>query len=93
MKIHSVVRSWSHPFFVKYRTHYCPDCKEKLKKINISKVVNSRSKEAKEHDFEFPSGDGYMIGNVKFICTEFHCPNCEKNYSVDYLYKIARGEK
>jgi len=90
MKIQHVHRTWSRPFFVNFRKHYCPACGESLQKVKISKIVNSRSEEAKNYDFSSAGGDGYMIGNVKFIWTEFTCVRCNKNYSVNDIYRIER---
>ena len=88
MKVHHVSRIWTGPFFMNWKKHFCPVCGEKLKKIKVSRIVNSKSEEAK--DFDFSSGDVYMIGNVKFIWTEFSCIKCNKNYSVK---EICQAEK
>lgn len=78
MKVHHVIRICSRSLLMKWGKHHCPVCGEKLKKVKISKIVNSRSEEAKGYDFSSPGGDGYMIGNVKFIWTEFSCVKCNK---------------
>ena len=89
MKVHHVKRIWSRPLHMKWRKHFCPLCGEELQKIKISKIVNSQSEEAKDYDFS-SSGDGYMIGNVKFIWTEFACGNCNRNYSVNEIYDYEK---
>ena len=53
--------------------------------------MNSRSPEAK--DFDFSTFDSYMIGNVKFIWTEFQCPACGKQISIDEMKKIEKEQK
>ena len=90
MKAHHVKRIWSRPWFMKWGKHFCPVCGEKLQKIKISKIVNSQSEEAKDYDFSSPGGDGYMIGNVKFIWTEFYCGKCDKNVPIN---SICQTEK
>jgi len=92
MKVHHVKRIWSRPLFMKFGKHYCPVCGEELKKQKVSKITNSRSEEAKNYDFSF-AGDGYMSGNVKFIWTEFACLKCNKNYSVNDVYKAEKVKK
>ena len=76
MKIHGVKREWSRPFWVRFKKHHCPACNALLTTIKVSKVVNSKSEEAK--NFDFSSGDTYMVGNIKFIWTEFQCNVCNK---------------
>ena len=88
MKIHGVKREWSRPFWVRFKKHYCPNCKGLLTTTKVSKIVNSKSDEAKNYDFS--SGDTYMIGNIKFIWTEFQCDACSKTFSIN---EIRESEK
>ena len=88
LKIHGVKREWSRPFWVRFKKHYCPTCMNLLTTTKVSKIVNSNSEEAKDYDFS--SGDTYMIGNIKFIWTEFLCATCGKTYS---LQEIRENEK
>ncbi len=88
MKIHGVKREWRKPFWVHFKKHDCPNCTELLTTTKVSKVVNSKSEEAKDYDFS--NVDTYMIGNIKFIRTAFHCPACGKTYS---LQEIRESEK
>ena len=68
------------------KAHFCPDCGTKLEKVAVSKVVNSRSPEAKDFDFSI---DGvHMMGDVQFTWDEFECPNCKKHLTVDEVKKI-----
>ncbi|MBQ2770607.1 MAG: hypothetical protein IJF41_05170 [Clostridia bacterium] len=89
MKASHVKRTCTRPFFVNFKKHYCPVCNEKLKKVKISRIVNSRSEEAKDFDFS-SSGDGYMTGNVKFVWTEFACSDCTRNFSVNEIYDYEK---
>ncbi len=91
MKIHGVKREWSRPFWVKFKKHFCPNCKGLLTTTKVSKIVNSKSDEAKNYDFSSPGGDTYMIGNVKFIRSEFFCPECAKNYSIDEIFSTEKA--
>ena len=88
LKIHGIKREWSKPFWVRFKKHYCPTCMNLLTTTKVSKIVNSNSEEAKDYDFS--SGDTYMIGNIKFIWTEFLCTACGKTYS---LQEIRENEK
>ena len=88
MKIHGAKREWSRPFWVRFKKHHCPACNALLTTIKVSKVVNSKSEEAK--NFDFSSGDTCMVGNIKFIWTKFQCNVCNNSYS---LQEIRENEK
>ena len=79
MKIHGVKREWSCPFFC-IKKHYCPCCHERLEKTKTETIVNSKSEEAKNYDFEV--ADITVKGNMKFTHIEFFCSVCQKQYSV-----------
>ena len=68
-------------------------CGEELQKTKIFKTVNSQSEEAKDYDFSSPGGDGYLIGNVKFIWTAFSCGKCSKTYSINDIYQSEKYAK
>ena len=78
--IQGVKRECHNPLFL-YKKHFCPKCGSKLHVIKIEKIVDSASPEAKKYDFSF--GNGFMVGEVKFIRTAFLCKKCKKKYSVD----------
>ena len=44
-------------------------------------------------DYDFSSGDTYMIGNIKFIWTEFLCAACGKTYSLQEINEIEKKAK
>ena len=72
---HGYQRIYKDIFYLR-KAHFCPDCGTKLEKVAVSKVVNSRSPEAKNFDFSI---DGvHMMGDVQFTWDEFECPNCKK---------------
>lgn len=81
MKIHGVKREWSNPIFC-LKKHYCLYCNERLEKIRIETIVNSNSEEEKNYDFSSAGGDGFLIGNIKFIRTAFRCNKCNKTYTI-----------
>ena len=83
MKLHGVKREWSSPIFC-MKKHNCPVCGRLLEKVKVSKVVNSRSEEAKDFDF------ADACGNVKFIWTEFHCAHCDQNYKIQELKRLEQ---
>ena len=69
------------------KDHFCPDCKTKLEKVPVSKVINSRSPEAKDFDFSMGCGT-HMMGDIKFTWDEFECPNCKKHLTVNEMKEI-----
>ncbi len=83
MKIHGVKREWKYPIFVHLKKHDCPHCGARLKKTKTETIVNSNSPEAANYDFS--CGDGYFVGNVKFIQAAFRCPRCGRGYSVEQI--------
>lgn len=89
MKIHGIKREWTHPIFC-MKKHNCPHCRELLEKVKTETVVNSRSEEAKNYDFSQPGGDGFMIGNIKFVRTAFRCSKCDKIYSITELMEMEK---
>ena len=91
MKIYGVKRIWSSPIFLHLKKHYCPACNSKLKPTKVAKVVNSKSEEAK--NFDFSSGNGYLVGNVKFIWTELYCGRCDKSFSINSIYQAEKQVK
>ena len=56
---HGYKREYNDVLYFK-KDHFCPDCKTKLEKVPVSKVVNSRSPEAKDFDFSI-GGDTYAV--------------------------------
>ena len=91
MKYRHIQRIYKNPFYVNFKKHYCPDCGKKLAKTKVSRIVNSNSPEA--DDFDFHAQDTYMIGNVKFIWTEFQCSACKKNFTIDEMKQIEKSQK
>ncbi len=83
-------RIYKSPFFVFFKKHYCPCCGSKLSVKQISRVVHSRSEESK--DFDFSSGDTYMIGNVKFTWDVFYCESCNIEYTVQEMKRLEADE-
>lgn len=67
MKIHGVKRESGNLLWLHFRKHYCPICSSQLKVTKVSKIVNSKSEEAKNYDFS--NVDTYMVGNIEFILT------------------------
>ena len=80
MKIKGYSFKCEDPFFVYFKKHYCPYCGDRLVRQKVSEIIHSDSEKAKEYDFEI--ADINVKGNVRFTHIEFHCPNCQKNYSI-----------
>lgn len=91
MGVNGCKRVFNSPFYVNFKKHYCPNCGVRVKKIKVSRVVNSASSEAK--DFDFHMMNTYMIGNVKFIWTEFQCPNCRRQFSIEDMKRIEEKKE
>lgn len=90
MKYQHIQRIFKSPFYVNFKKHFCPHCSTLLQKVKVSKIVNWKSEEAK--DFDFHTFDTYMIGNVKFIWTEFYCPKCNQNITIDEMKRIEKEQ-
>lgn len=67
------------PLYVHLKKHFCPICKRKLELRYDSKIVNSKSLEAKDYDFSV--GDTFFVGDVEFRTRYFYCANCQLNIS------------
>ena len=80
MKIMGYKFTCESPFFVYFKKHYCPCCGNRLVRQKVSKVIHSASEEAKNYDFEV--ADITFKGYMKFTHIEFHCPVCQKYYTV-----------
>lgn len=76
--------------YTHFKKHYCPHCMVRLNRVKCSKIVNSKSIESKNYNFQL--GDVYMCGDVKFIWTEFQCPKCKHQITVDEMKKIEKQE-
>ena len=88
MKVHGVSRNLENPIFVYLKKHKCPYCSQLLERVKVSKIVRAGSAEAANFDFSMPGG-GYMRGNIKFIWTEFRCPECGRQFKIDELKKMG----
>lgn len=78
-------------FYTLFKKHYCPECGTKLTRIKTSKIVNSKSPEAKNYDFTL--GDSFMVGDVEFIWKEFYCQICKKRIPIDEMRRIEKEQR
>ena len=76
------------PFYVHWKKHYCPKCKNKLTIKYKSEVVNSKSPEAKYYDFSV--GDTYFVGDVEFRTSYFHCDKCGFSIPFSEMQKLEK---
>lgn len=83
---HGYKREYNDVFYFR-KDHFCPNCKTKLEKVPVSKVVNSRSPEAKDFDFSMCGGN-FAVGDIQFTWDEFECPNCKKHLTVSEMKEI-----
>ena len=77
--------------YTRFKKHYCPHCGVRLKCVNVSRIVNSHSKEAKNFDFTFV--DSFLVGDIEFTWKEFQCPKCLQQFSVQSVKKMEREAK
>lgn len=89
MKYQHIKWIYKSPFYVHWKKHFCPACNERLRIIKVSRIINSKSEEAK--DYNFHTLDNYMIGNVKFVWKEFQCPKCKRQFTIDEMKQIEKG--
>lgn len=69
-----------------FKKHKCVDCKVKLKRKIVSKIINTKSEEAKNYSFHITRHT--ITGDVKISWYEFECPICKKGFTVEQLEEI-----
>ena len=69
-----------------FKKHRCVDCKVKLNLKKVSKIINTKSEEAKNYSFHMTHNT--MTGNVKISWYEFECPTCKKSFTLERLEEI-----
>jgi len=82
---------FENPFYVKLKKHYCPNCSKVLTVKKVSKIVNSKSDEAKYFDFD--NGENFMRGDVKFIWNIFYCNDCKNEITIKDMKKYEANMK
>lgn len=80
----------ANPFYVHLKKHFCPICGSKLELRYVSRIVNSKSPEAKDYDFSV--GDTFFVGNVEFRTRFFHCLNCQIDISIQEMKKYEKNK-
>ena len=81
----------ANPFYVHLKKHFCPECGNKLELSYVSKIVNSKSPDAKDYDFSL--GDIFWVGDVEFRTRYFHCTNCQLDISFQEMKKHERNKQ
>lgn len=79
------------PFYVHLKKHVCPKCGSKVELWYVSKIVNSKSPEAKDYDFSV--GDTFFVGDVEFRTRYFYCPKCMLDISFQKMKKIEKSKR
>lgn len=79
------------PFYLHCRKHFCPQCGKLLELKLSSKIVNSKSEEAK--NFDFSVGDTFYVGDVEFRMRYFHCAECKMDISVKEMKEHEKHKK
>ena len=67
------------PFYIRLKKHFCPKCNGKVGVHYLSRIVNSKSNEAKYYDFTV--GDTFFVGDVEFRTGYFYCTACQFDIS------------
>ena len=80
----------ANPFFVHCKKHFCPKCGKKLELRYVSKIVNSKSPEAKNYDFSV--GDTFFVGDVEFRTRYFFCNGCQSSISFQDMKKYEKDK-
>lgn len=75
------------------KSHFCPDCKTKLKKVKVSKVINTASPNNEDMKelatrLHVKNIQTEYVGNVKYVWKEFECPNCKRHITVSEMKEI-----
>ena len=81
----------ANPFYVHWKKHICPKCGGKVELRYVSKIVNSKSFEAKDYDFSV--GDTFLVGDVEFRTKYFYCPNCLLDISFQEMKDYEKGNR
>ena len=81
----------ANPFYVHLKKHVCPKCGSKVELRYVSKIVNSKSPEAKDYDFSV--GDTFFVGDVEFRTRYFYCPKCLLDISFQEMKKFEKGNR
>ncbi len=81
----------ANPFYVYWKKHICPKCGGKVELRYVSKIVNSKSPEAKDYDFSV--GDTFFVGDVEFRTRYFYCPNCLLDISFQEMKKFEKDKQ
>lgn len=76
--------------YLYFQKHFCPVCGKEMEKIKVTRMVNSKSEEAKYYIFSSVAGFG-MEGDVWFITNDFFCTNC--TFQIPYKDKIVIDRK
>ena len=89
--IKAVKKDTGNVLYMRFLKHTCPVCGAQLKVTKMTKVVRSKSKEAK--DFDFTACDASLGDKVKFIWYEFKCRECDLRFSEDEMRSIEKQAK
>lgn len=81
----------ANPFYVHWKKHVCPKCGSKAELRYVSKIVNSKSPEAKDYDFS--AGDTYFVGDVEYRTRYFYCPKCQIDISFQEMKKFEKDNR
>ena len=87
MKYNNICRVFQAPYYVNFKKHYCPKCKELLGKVTESRVLHEGSDMLMELKEYMPSRNR-PIGTVKYIWTEFRCPKCGRQFTVNTMKRV-----
>lgn len=80
------------PFYVFFKSHFCPDCETKMSP-EINSYICSRGEPGAEA-FDFSSAmRGQMIGRTKFLWVILKCKKCGRRLSVKQMKSIEGADR
>lgn len=83
-------RIFTTPFYTYLKKHKCPKCGTILNIIKVKKIVDSKSNEAKNYDFQ--NCDTFFAGCVEITWDEFKCSQCGFQLSIKEMKQNEKNK-
>ena len=88
--IKAVKKDTGNVIYMRLMKHNCPVCHNQLKVVRLTKVVKSKTNEAK---FNFNVCDMPVGEKVKFIWYEFKCRECDVRFTEAQIKEAEKAAK
>lgn len=89
--VSAVKKDTGNMIYMRLLKHECPLCNNRLKVVKMTRVVKSKSREAKK--FNFNACDIELGDKVKFIWYEFKCKECDVRFTEAQLREHEKKER